>query len=56
MTKRRTRFLEQFVQHFDFLEGQWENKRDKWARSDEDAPLAPTQEEALIEIYKRASG
>ena len=47
-------FLEQFVQHFDFLEGQWENERDKWARSDEDAPMAPTQEEALIEIYKRA--
>ena len=30
------------------------NKLDKWARSDEDAPVAPTQEEALIEIYKRA--
>ena len=30
--------------HFDFLEGQWEKDRD----------LAPTQEESLIEIYKRA--
>src|SRR4029453_5183017 len=37
-------FLERFVRHFDFLEGQWEKERD----------LAPTQEEALIEIYKRA--
>ncbi len=37
-------FLEAFVRHFDFLEGQWEK----------DAALAPTQEEALIEIYKRA--
>ncbi len=37
-------FLEKFVNHFDFLEGQWEKDRE----------LAPTQEEALIEIYKRA--
>jgi DNA-directed RNA polymerase subunit beta len=37
-------FLERLVRHFDFLEGQWEKDRD----------LAPTQEEALIEIYKRA--
>src|SRR5204863_1652570 len=37
-------FLEAFVRHFDFLEGQWEKDRD----------LAPTQEEALVEIYKRA--
>ncbi|HEX7168750.1 MAG TPA: DNA-directed RNA polymerase subunit beta, partial [Acidimicrobiales bacterium] len=37
-------FLERFVRHFDFLEGQWEKERD----------LAPTKEEALIEIYKRA--
>jgi DNA-directed RNA polymerase subunit beta len=37
-------FLERFVRHFDFLEGQWEKERD----------LAPTREEALIEIYKRA--
>jgi DNA-directed RNA polymerase subunit beta len=37
-------FLNAFVQHFDFLEGQWEKDQD----------LAPTQEEALIEIYKRA--
>ncbi len=37
-------FLERFVRHFDFLEGQWEK----------DKELAPTQDEALVEIYKRA--
>ena len=37
-------FLEKFVNHFDFLEGQWEKERE----------LAPTREEALVEIYKRA--
>ena len=37
-------FLERFVRHFEFLEGQWEKERE----------LAPTQEEALLEIYKRA--
>jgi DNA-directed RNA polymerase subunit beta len=37
-------FLEALVRHFDFLEGQWEKDRD----------LAPTQDEALVEIYKRA--
>ena len=37
-------FLEAFVRHFDFLSGQWEKERD----------VAPTQEEALVEIYKRA--
>jgi DNA-directed RNA polymerase subunit beta len=37
-------FLERFVRHFDFLEGQWDKERD----------LAPTQEDALLEIYKRA--
>ncbi len=37
-------FLERLVRHFDFLEGQWEKERD----------LFTTQEEALIEIYKRA--
>jgi DNA-directed RNA polymerase subunit beta len=37
-------FLERFVRHFDFLEGQWDKERD----------IAPTQEEALVEIYKRA--
>ncbi len=36
--------LERYVRHFDFLEGQWEKERD----------LAPTREEALLEIYKRA--
>jgi DNA-directed RNA polymerase subunit beta len=37
-------FLERFVRHFDFLEGQWEKEKG----------LAPTREEALLEIYKRA--
>jgi DNA-directed RNA polymerase subunit beta len=37
-------FLERFVRHFDFLEGQWDKEKD----------LAPTREEALLEIYKRA--
>ncbi len=37
-------FLEKFVAEFDFLEGQWDKERD----------VAPTQDEALVEIYKRA--
>ncbi len=37
-------FIDRFVRHFDFLEGQWEKERE----------LATTQEEALLEIYKRA--
>jgi DNA-directed RNA polymerase subunit beta len=37
-------FLNEFVRQFPFLEGQWEKDRD----------LAPTQDDALIEIYKRA--
>jgi DNA-directed RNA polymerase subunit beta len=37
-------FLDRFVRYFDFLEGQWEKDRH----------LAPTQDEALVEIYKRA--
>jgi DNA-directed RNA polymerase subunit beta len=37
-------FLEAFVRHFEFLEGQWEKDRE----------IAPAQDEALIEIYKRA--
>ncbi|MFM8482526.1 MAG: DNA-directed RNA polymerase subunit beta, partial [Actinomycetota bacterium] len=37
-------FLDRFVAYFDFLEGQWEKERN----------LAPTQNEALVEIYKRA--
>ena len=37
-------FLDRFVRHFDFLEGQWEKDRE----------LFPTQDEALVEIYKRA--
>ena len=37
-------FLDRFVSHFDFLQGQWDKERE----------LAPTQDEALVEIYKRA--
>ncbi len=37
-------FLDRLVRHFDFLEGQWEKDRE----------VAPTQDEALLEIYKRA--
>jgi DNA-directed RNA polymerase subunit beta len=37
-------FLDRFVNYFDFLEGQWEKERD----------VAPTEDEALVEIYKRA--
>jgi len=37
-------FIDRFVSHFDFLEGQWEKERH----------IAPTQSEALVEIYKRA--
>jgi DNA-directed RNA polymerase subunit beta len=37
-------FLERFVRHFSFLEGQWEKERE----------LFPTRDEALLEIYKRA--
>ena len=36
--------LERFVRHFDFLSGQWEKERD----------VAPTRDDALLEIYKRA--
>jgi DNA-directed RNA polymerase subunit beta len=36
-------FLDRMVRHFDFLEGQWEK----------DKELHVTQEEALLEIYKR---
>ena len=37
-------FLDRFVAHFDFLEGQWEKERNTYA----------TRDEALMEIYKRA--
>ncbi len=37
-------FLDNVVRHFDFLEGQWEK----------DKEIAPTQDESLVEIYKRA--
>ena len=37
-------FIQRFVDHFDFLEGQWEKERE----------IAQTQDEALVEIYKRA--
>jgi len=38
-------FLQKFVNHFDFLEGQWEEDQTKL--------VAQTQDEALLEIYKR---
>ena len=37
-------FLDRFVRHFDFLQGQWDKERD----------LITTREDALLEIYKRA--
>ncbi len=37
-------FLDRFVRHFDFLQGQWDKERE----------LFTTREEALLEIYKRA--
>ncbi|MDZ7674397.1 MAG: DNA-directed RNA polymerase subunit beta [Acidimicrobiales bacterium] len=37
-------FMEAFVEEFDFLADQWEKERD----------VAPTHDEALVEIYKRA--
>ncbi len=36
-------FLERFVEHFDYLEEQWEKQ----------GHLAPTREDSLLEIYKR---
>ncbi len=36
--------LNKFVRHFDFLQAQWEKDKD----------LAPTREEALLEVYKKA--
>ena len=38
-------FLERFVRHFDFLEGQWEKEQN----------LAPLREDGPLEIYKQAS-
>ena len=37
-------FIDRFVAHFDFLEEQWDKERH----------IAPTQDEAVVEIYKRA--
>ena len=37
-------FIDRFVNHFDFLEGQWEKERH----------VAQTRDEAIVEIYKRA--
>ena len=37
-------FIDRFVHYFDFLEDQWRRER----------VIAPTREEALLEIYKRA--
>ncbi|MDH3705388.1 MAG: DNA-directed RNA polymerase subunit beta, partial [Acidimicrobiia bacterium] len=40
-------FIQKFVDHFDFLEGQWETESAK-------ETFPTNQEEALVEIYKRA--
>ncbi|MGI9603595.1 MAG: DNA-directed RNA polymerase subunit beta [Acidimicrobiales bacterium] len=40
-------FIDKFVNHFDFLEGQWETESAK-------ETFPTNQEEALVEIYKRA--
>ncbi len=40
-------FIQKFVDHFDFLEGQWETESAK-------ETFPTSQEEALVEIYKRA--
>ena len=48
-------FLQKFVNHFDFLEGQWEKVRlpEGWEEEIESGDRQPPQEEALLEIYKR---
>ena len=48
-------FLERFVQHFDFLEGQWEKDRlpEGWRDAVEAGEAGPPQDQALLEIYKR---
>ena len=48
-------FLQKFVNHFDFLEGQWEKVRlpEGWEEEIEFGDRQPPQEEALLEIYKR---
>ncbi len=48
-------FLERFVRHFDFLEGQWEKDRlpEGWRAAVEAGEARPPQDEALLEIYKR---
>ena len=41
-------FIQRFVDHFDFLQGQWEKECEK------EGDTVQTQDEALVEIYKRA--
>ena len=49
-------FLESFVSHFNFLQGQWDKDIEVWERDKEKhtGPELTDQERALIEIYKRA--
>ncbi len=48
-------FLTKFVQHFDFLEGQWEKERlpEGWEAEVEAGERQAPQEAALLEIYRR---
>ena len=48
-------FLTKFVQHFDFLEGQWEKERlpEGWEAEVEAGERLAPQEAALLEIYRR---
>ena len=48
-------FLQKFVDHFDFLDGQWEKERlpEGWEEELEAGDREPPQDVALLEIYKR---
>ena len=47
--------LQKLVNHFDYLEGQWEKDRlpEGWEEAVESGERRPPQDEALLEIYKR---
>lgn len=48
-------FLQKLVNHFDYLEGQWEKDRlpEGWEEAVESGERKSPQDEALLEIYKR---
>jgi len=48
-------FLDRFVRHFDYLEGQWEKDQlpEGWQDAVEAGERKAPQEEALLEIYRR---